>query len=325
MYEGAVSAAGLRADRADISFQNITPDLVRIDVRVTNDGNLWSPPAEVVVQSAPLGAFLTWHPLLTLAVPPLAPRTSAVVSGTAWVPRPAPVAPPAEVWSMPAHLLREFAETAAREAREELEREARRLPRPPAPVAPPAEVWSTPAHLARELAEAAAREAGEEPQREARRLRRPAPVVAADPLALLGRGGSHWAGNIDILMRGKAAERHVARALRVYPGKTNAAMFFVGDREDGYKFELSGDVEDWRAELVDMTLAPSLRPGEAKGTPTGEFREFTHGTFYLLLRPPEGAERGDVSVHVTRQSDGKEATVEFSLDSRAAGAGCYTV
>ena len=29
--------------------------------------------------------------------------------------------------------------------------------------------------------------------------------------------------------------------------------------------------------------------------------------------------------HVTRQSDGKEAVVEFSLDSRAAGAGCYTV
>jgi hypothetical protein len=45
----------------------------------------------------------------------------------------------------------------------------------------------------------------------------------------------------------------------------------------------------------------------------------------LLLRPPKDAERGDVSIHVTRQSDGKEAVVEFSLDSRAAGAGCYKI
>ncbi len=283
LYEGAASAAGLRADRTDISFQNITPDLLRVDVRVTNDGSLWSPPTEVAVQSAALGAFLTWQPLLTLTVPPLAPRTSAVVSGSAWVPQPAPLAPPEKVWSMPAHLLQEFAETAAREAREETEREARRL------------------------------------------VRRPAPVVAADPLALVGRNGFHWAGNIDILMRGKAAERHMAQALRVYPGKTNAAMFFVGDRKDGYKFELSGDVEDWQAELLDMTRSPSLRPGKAPDLPTSEFREFSRGTFYLLLRPPQGAERGAVSVHVTRQSDGKEAVVEFNLDSRAAGAGCYTV
>jgi hypothetical protein len=283
LYQEAASAAGLRADRADISFQNITPDLVRVDVHVSNDGSLWSPPTEVALQSAALGAFLTWHPLLTLTVPPLAPRTSAVVSGTAWVPQPAPVARPAEVWSMPAHLLQEFAETAAREAREEAEREARR------------------------------------------QQRRPAPVVAADPLALVGRNGFHWAGNIDILMRGKAAERHLARALRVYPGKTNAAMFFVGDRQDGYRFELSGDVEDWQPELLDMTHSRSMKPRKAPGIPTGEFREFTRGTFYLLLRPPLDAERGAVSVHVTRQSDGKEAVVEFSLDCRAAGAGCYTV
>jgi hypothetical protein len=183
-----------------------------------------------------------------------------------------------------------------------------------------------PAHLLQEFAETAAREAREEAEREARRLlRRPAPVVAADPFALLGRQGHHWAGNIDVLMRGKEVERHMARALRVYPGKTNAAMFFVGDRADGYRFEMSGDVEDWQAELVDMTGSPSLRPGKAEAVPTGEFREFRRGTFYLLMRPPKGAERGAVSIHVTRQTDGKEAVVEFSLDSRAAGAGCYKV
>jgi hypothetical protein len=38
-----------------------------------------------------------------------------------------------------------------------------------------------------------------------------------------------------------------------------------------------------------------------------------------------GAEKGSVSIHVTRQSDGMEAIVEFSLDSKAAGAGCYKI
>jgi hypothetical protein len=119
LYQEAVSAAGLRADRTDISFQNITPDLVRVDVHVTNAGDFWSPGTEMALQSAPVGAFLAWTPLQTLSVPPLAPHTSLVVSGTAWVPQPAPVAKPEEVWSMPAHLLREFAEKVAEEAREE--------------------------------------------------------------------------------------------------------------------------------------------------------------------------------------------------------------
>jgi hypothetical protein len=291
-YQEAASAAGLRAERTDISFHNISPDVVRVDVHVTNEGCLLSPPTEVVLQSAPLGAFLTWQPLLTLTVPPLAPRTSTVVSGSAWVPQPAPVVKPEDVWNLSPRTLQLLAEDAERVTREE----------------------------AREIAERAEREA----QRPARRpLRGPAPVVAADPLTLLGRQGVHWAGNIDILMRGKAAERHMAQALRVYPGMTNAAIFCVGDRQDGYKFELSGDAESWQAELIDMTSSPSLKPNRAPDVPAAEFREFSHGAFYLLLRPPADAERGNVSIHVTRQSDGKEAVVEFSLDSRAAGAGCY--
>src|SRR3954454_25185601 len=93
-YQVAASAAGLRADRTDISFQNITPDLVRVDVHVTNDCDAWSPPTEVLVQSAPLGAFLAWQPLLTLSVPSLAPRTATVISGSAWALPPAAPAKP---------------------------------------------------------------------------------------------------------------------------------------------------------------------------------------------------------------------------------------
>jgi hypothetical protein len=84
--------------------------------------------------------------------------------------------------------------------------------------------------------------------------------------------------------------------------------------------------EEWQAELLDMTRRPSLSPLGASGVILGEWLELhARSTFYVLLRPPRSAERGEVQVHVTRQSDGMEAIVEFSLDSRAAGAGCYTV
>lgn len=281
---GTMSALGLRADRTAISFHNITEDLVRVEVRVSNDGDFVSPPTDIALQSAGFGAFLPWHPLMSLSVPALAPRTSLVVAGTAMVPPTKSAVPNTLSWSMPPDLLREFAETTAREAREEAEREARRL------------------------------------------VRRAPPILAADSFAVTGREGVHWTGNIDILMRDIAAERHLAGALRVYPGRTNAAMFYVGDRPDGYKFELSGDVEDWKAEIIDMSamMSPKVTPA-AKTVPTGGFREFSRGTFYMLVRPPRDAEKGYVSAHVTRQSDGREVVVEFNLDRRAKGAGCYTV
>jgi hypothetical protein len=290
-FEVPASLLGLRADRTDISFENITPDLVRIDVRVTNEGSLPSPATEVFLESAPLGAFLDWQPLRALAVPALMPGQSTVISGTAWIPRPAePLNNPKTV--TPAQL------QAAVEA-------------PPETETAPEPETATAAPTAR--------------ARRPRVLRSP-PVVAADPLAVLGRGGVYWAGNIDVLMRNKPVERHLARALRIYPGKTNAAMFFVGDRKDGYRFDLTGLASEWQAELLDMTRRPTLYPQGAAGVIQGQWLEL-HGrsVFYLLLRPPRGAERGEVQVHVTRQSDGMEAVVEFSLDSRAAGAGCYTV
>jgi hypothetical protein len=83
--------------------------------------------------------------------------------------------------------------------------------------------------------------------------------------------------------------------------------------------------ESWQAQLVDVTNSLSLKPGKAPDVPAAEFREVSRGTFSLLLRPPKDAERGEVSIHVTRQSDNKGVVVEFSLACRAAGAGCNTV
>jgi hypothetical protein len=283
-----VSLLGLRVDRTDISFENINAAWLRINVRVTNDGPLPVLPSEMQLESAPLGAFLPWQPLLSVPVPLLMPRQSMVISGVASVPRPALLGQPRGV--TPAQLL--------------------------AALTAPAEALQDP-------------ETGPTPRdnrARRRRLRQSSPGVAADPFALLGTGGVHWAGNIDVLMRQKAVERHLAQALRVYPGKTNLAMFFVGNRMDGYRFDLEGMADEWEAELLDMTGQASLRPNGAPGLVQGEWIEL-HGCsmFFLVLRPPQSAERGEVQVRVQRQSDGMEAVVEFSLDTRAAGTGCYTV
>ncbi len=48
-------------------------------------------------------------------------------------------------------------------------------------------------------------------------------------------------------------------------------------------------------------------------------------TMLLALRVPPRAGAGMVEVHVTQKSTRRNAVVEFSLDSRAAGRGCYVV
>ncbi len=286
LFQTPVSDLGLRADRTDIWFENVNADLLRVSVRVTNDGTLPSPATEVQLESAPLGAFLSWQPLLTLAVPALMPHQSTIVSGVAWLSRPVPLGQLKSV--TPAQLQAAIAA-------------------PPEAEAPAAE-QPAPARTSRP------------------RLRRVPPVAASDPFALLGRGGLHWAGNIDVLMRNKAVERHLAQALRIYPGKTNMALFFVGDRKDGYRFDLTGMDVEWQAELLDLTNRSVLHPRGAPNVPQAKWLELPgRSIFSLLLRPPSAAVEGKVQVHVQRQSDGVEAVVEFSLDSRAAGSGCYTV
>jgi hypothetical protein len=157
---------------------------------------------------------------------------------------------------------------------------------------------------------------------------RPAqPVLPADLMDLVGRPNQYWAGNLNIFLGGRAVERHMARALRVYPGMVNLAMFIVGSGRDAYAFDLRGSAAEWNAGLYAMygvRALTQLRPRSA--VPLGEWVEVPGQTCMVLaLQPPRDCRAGSVDVHVRQQSTGQEAVVEFSLDPAAAGPGCYTL
>jgi hypothetical protein len=147
---------------------------------------------------------------------------------------------------------------------------------------------------------------------------------------LVGRGQPHWAGNINVFVGARAVERHRAKALRVYPGRPNLAMFFVGDRgrRDAYAFDFVGLQPEWDASLHDATRALTLSAG-ASEKPIQEKRwvEATEGQMLvaMMIHPPAGCQEGNVEIHVTRRSCEKTAVVEFNLDPASAGPGCYVV
>lgn len=157
---------------------------------------------------------------------------------------------------------------------------------------------------------------------------RPQSELPADPLSLFGRGGVHWAGNLNIFFPGKDVERHLAQALRIYPGRVNLAMFIVGDRGPGaYRFRLTGDGASWAARLVDMRSDDlvGVMTDKGGGIEPGVWTRPATGMLMLAIEPPPDATTGAVNVHVEQQSTGREAVVEFSLDAGAAGPGCYVV
>jgi hypothetical protein len=159
------------------------------------------------------------------------------------------------------------------------------------------------------------------------RPRTPAPTnpgLAPDLLGMLRQGGTHWAGNLNLFFPGVDVERHVAQALRVYPGRLNLAMFIVGDHTSEYQFRLTGDAVAWNARLLDSFLGRPIADG-ANGPEVKEglWHRPTSGMLLLAVEPPGDAEAGAVSVHVRQRSTDREAVVEFTMDSRAAGPGCY--
>jgi hypothetical protein len=157
---------------------------------------------------------------------------------------------------------------------------------------------------------------------------RPLGVLPPDLMQLLGQGSTHWAGNLNIFIGSKPVERHLARALRIYPGRVNLAMFVVGCGRDAYRFRLAGPGAAWGAALYDTTDRQALSLDLTGCSPvrTDDWVEVDRTRIlFLAIQPPAGCPRGEVEVQVEQRSTGQQAVVEFSLDPAAAGPGCYVV
>ncbi len=289
--------AELRVERKDISFHDLTGDRVRVQVTVHNEGAQRSLPTVIRLESAPLGAFVPWRPLTPLLVPALEPGESRELSTVVSRPRPAPLGDFDRV--PPKRLLT-----------------AVNSPDQPSPGAAALVAMldflrktQTGRFSTSDLAGTAS--------------------LAPDLWDLLGRGQPYWAGNINVFIGRRAVERHFARALRVYPGKTNLAMFLVGGprTRDAFAFELVGLDPDWKAALYDFTNQKNLlpAPGDVRIEPT-QWVESPGGLMVVLATyPPAGCTAGNLEVHVTRRECPKTAIVEFDLDPAAQGTGCYFV
>jgi hypothetical protein len=288
VVEGAAPAApaGLPTlEREDVRFVPARSGIARFEITFRSESETPTLPTPAVIQVAPLGAFVRWTPLHTLFVPSIAPGDETTLAFEVPFQPPPALGTPDRV--PPAQLLTALGagEPNDRKARRRAERA--RLAGDPAAVALP-----------------------------------------ADPLQLLTHGAAHFAGNLNVFVGTAAVERHVARALRIYPGRTNVALFVVGSgTRDRYTFALDVPHPHWDVRLFDGTHGLSLafvdrgpeimpdRPVEVENT----------GVVMLAVRPPEDCEAGAVAVRVTQRSTGKEAVVEFDLDPRAQGPGCYTV
>jgi hypothetical protein len=298
--------AELLVERSDILFHDLGPDRVRIQITVHNTGTERSRPTLMRLESAPLGAFVPWQPLTQIPVPALGPGESRDLSAEVTRRRPAPLGDFNRV--PPKKLL-----TAVNS--------------PDQPRTPGIGIWSL-LNLFRK-------------RKSTRNLSAPQPStlnrqpgvgLARDLWDFLRRGQPHWAGNINVFIGNHSVERHMATALRVYPGRTNLAIFMVGGpgARDSFAFELVGLPPAWKAALYDETHQKTLAVGPSDAAI--EERQWitsngsqTRGLLVLLAtHPPVGCESGNVEVHVTRQSDGQTAIVEFNLDPAAQGPGCYS-
>jgi hypothetical protein len=283
--------ADLRVQRTDVALHNVAPDRVQLSVTVTNEGLARSAPTTMTLQAAPFGAFVPWRDLTTLAVPSIEPGDRVQVT--------------TEFAAPAAKSLGQFSRVPPRRLITALASEDRNAPRPPARRGILSLLFQP--------------------------FRRPAPPSAEpalppDPMQLLSRPGVHWAGNINVHLNGHAIERHMAQALRIYPGRTNLAIFILGDRTDEYRFALAGNGASWDTALhyvgshQMLTSARSTFLHQSRWIRLDRF-----STILVTMFPPEHCEVGSLDIEVCQRSTGKTAIVEFTLDARAAGTGCYTV
>jgi hypothetical protein len=159
--------------------------------------------------------------------------------------------------------------------------------------------------------------------------RSPAVSLPEDVFDLFGLGHPHWLGNLNVFINRKPVERHLGRALRVYAGQNNLAMFLVGDRRsDRYRFSFGNCPEGWQRALYlpgGRSVAREWCTASSK-IHEGDWLPLPGlSTVMLAIRPPAQAGSGEIAVIVEQSSTGQRAQVEFSLDPSAKGAGCYVL
>ncbi|MCI0527770.1 MAG: hypothetical protein L0Y56_10055 [Nitrospira sp.] len=270
----------------DILFHNTEHGQVVIEVAVHNPSAQWSLPTTMVVQAAPLGAFVPWRHLTSVEVPEVEPWGQVQVETQVFTPRSAPLGDLQKVTPQQIFNALDQPQSVSVELFGRL--------------------WGN-WPLGLEVI-------GQSD-------------LPDDLMVLLGRPNPHWAGNINVFIGDCAVERHRAQALRIYPGRTNLAMFLVGSGTDRYAFHFTGVESDWEAKLYSMMSAQSLVDLQS-GYPISPLKWIDGHKVRLVqlaICPPKGCRKGEVEVHVTQKSTRKSAVIEFSLDPHAAGPGRFAI
>src|SRR5262249_25952467 len=110
------------------------------------------------------------------------------------------------------------------------------------------------------------------------------PGLPLDFLKMIRQGGIHWAGNLNVFVGSRPVERHLAQALRVYPGCLNMAILIVGSGRDAYAFRLAGTAMSWDPVLYDGMKGERLFPDlkRAGAIAPDEWIEVSHHQFMML-------------------------------------------
>ena len=312
----------LRVAREDIVFFNVAPGRVKITVRVHNYGDITSRPTQMVIQAAPLGAFLPWKPLATLTVPPIPPGEAVNVELVARHERNSgsdddpPTRSPLPGTAVDgegddrssASLLPVEASPPGERPVDIFTIQGAENDDPRDSEVLPSSLWEQ--YLGDEQIQALQYVLGQGWQGEPRL-----------PKDAEGRS-VHWAGNLNVFVEGSSVEMHRAQALRIYPSTVNQATFYVGDAPDEYRFRIECS-EDWEVKLQAGSPLFSVPDQDQEIEPgqwcaCGGRRALT-----LSIIPLQDCSEGAVTVHVTQRSTGDRAAVEFTFDASAEGPGCY--
>lgn len=154
----------------------------------------------------------------------------------------------------------------------------------------------------------------------------------------------HWVGNINVLIGNVDVERHMARAFRIYPGKANRSLFFLGGTNgETFKFDLSESGHDWstglyytmpfhklnhadQSRLVKFTQSFEMKTFPGEWIEPGEWNQLEADPIIgVEICPPEDATEGGLDIEVCRKSDNRTAVVEFDFSETALSSGCYVV